>query len=295
MSRPLKLDQVDVKYDREEILRQITLQFESPRIYGLLGRDGMGKTTILELLASFQKPSRGKVLYGEEPLFENASLMPLIYFVYWEDYHDDYQTGEKKIREAAAYRPYFDMDYAFHLADRMNLQLSRSVKKYSRGKAAALQLLLGLASRAPVTLIDEVFPNMDAPAREFFYAELLNEQNKHPRLFILSSHLISESEHLFDDVVILHHKEIILNTSYHHLVSQGVLLTGPAVEVEAFTQDYPTAGEKLSAGTMTVEVYGTITDDFIKKAEEKGLQVQSLSLQKIFTQLTREEDKHGEK
>ncbi|TVP83666.1 MAG: ATP-binding cassette domain-containing protein [Alkalicoccus sp.] len=295
MGRPLKLDQVDVKYGREEILRQITLQFESPRIYGLLGRDGMGKTTIMELLASFQKPSRGKVLYGDEPLFENASLMPLIYFVYWEDYHDDYQTGEKKIREAAAFRPHFDMDYAFHLAEMMNLQLSRPVKKYSRGKAAALQLSLGLASRAPVTLIDEVFPNMDAPAREFFYEELLNEQKNHPRLFILSSHLISETEHLYDEVVILHHREIILNTPYHHLVSQGVLLTGPAVEVEAFTQDYPTAGEKLSAGTMTVEVYGTITDDFIKKAEEKGLQVQSLSLQKIFTQLTREEDKHEEK
>ncbi len=295
MSRPLKLDHVDVKYDKEQILRQVTLQFESPRIYGLLGRDGMGKTTILELLASFQKPSRGRVLYGEELLFENASLMPLIYFVYWEDYHDDYQTGEKKIKETAAYRPHFDVEYAFHLADMMNLQLSRPVKKYSRGKAAALQLILGLASRAPVTLIDEVFPNMDAPSRELFYEELLKEQSSHPRLFVLSSHLISETEHLFDEVVILHHKEIILNTPYHHLVSQGVLLKGPAAEVEAFTQDYPTAGEKLSAGTMTVEVYGTITGDFINKAEEKGLQVQSLSLQKIFTQLTREEDKYGEK
>lgn len=78
------------------------------------------------------------------------------------------------------------------------------MSELSKGMRSALQVVLGLASRAPITIFDEVYTGMDAPTRKKFYNEVLNEQAEHPRMFILSTHLVSEMDYLFDEIVMIH-------------------------------------------------------------------------------------------
>ena len=89
------------------------------------------------------------------------------------------------------------------LLDIFELSPTNRPDRLSRGKKSAFGVVVGLASRAPLTLLDEVHLGMDAPARYAFYDALLADWLEHPRTIVLSSHLINEVERLLEDVVVL--------------------------------------------------------------------------------------------
>src|SRR5699024_2862090 len=104
---------------------------------------------------------------------------------------------------AALARPTWDQGYAEELLEAFGIDRRKKAGKLSRGQRSALGATIGLASRAPVTLFDEVHLGMDAPTRRRFYELLIADYAEHPRTIVLSSHLISEVEHLLERVVML--------------------------------------------------------------------------------------------
>ena len=87
--------------------------------------------------------------------------------------------------------------------------LDRRVGKLSRGQRSILGAVIGLASRAELTLLDEVYLGMDAVARRLFYDELMADYVAHPRTIVLSSHLLDEVEDLMEDVVVLDRRRVV--------------------------------------------------------------------------------------
>lgn len=192
---------IGLKLKDNEVLKEIFFTLEHGKTYGLLGRNGAGKTSLLSLLASYREPSSGELLIGGEDPFENQKVMPHVGFVYEADYSDEDEAVMGYFEFAERYRPFFDRAYAEELASRFKVPLDKAISTLSSGKQSALNAILGLASRTPVTILDEVYLAMDAPTRELFYQEVIEEQARHPRTMILSTHLVSEMEYLFDHVI----------------------------------------------------------------------------------------------
>ncbi|ANU24126.1 ATP-binding cassette domain-containing protein [Planococcus donghaensis] len=288
MAVEAKLSNVTLKFGKLEALKDISLTFESDKIYGLIGRNGAGKTVLLSLLAAFREPTAGQVEIDGEPIFENPNKMQQVSFIYTKNYEEEYENIPMMLKFSERYRPNFDKDYAYRLLERFKLPLDKPINKLSKGMQAALNVVIGLASRTPLTIFDEVYLGMDAPTRVIFYEELLADQAEHPRTFILSTHLVSEMDYLFDHVVIIHEGRILLDNDYQSISTQGVSITGAADRVDAFVSGMEILNEQKLGGTKSVMTYGVLSEQNRLSAQDQGLEVGPVSLQDLFIHLTEE-------
>lgn len=286
MSYDVDVNQVTVKYGSFEALKRVSLHLESGKIYGLIGRNGAGKSTLLSLLASFREPTEGKVRIGGREAFENRDVMSQVTLVYETDYSEETEKVKGMLEAAERYRPHFDRQYADELVELFNLPLEKQVKKLSRGMQSALNVTIGLANRSPITIFDEAYLGMDAPTREIFYKKLLEDHAKHPRTIILSTHLVSEMEYLFEEVVIIHKGNVLLQEPMDRLIERGASITGPDQAVEDFCSDMTQLSTQRLGGTKSVVVYGELTEEKRREASQRGLEVGPVSLQDLFIHLT---------
>jgi len=289
MNLDVQLDRVSVTYGSVEAVRDVSLRLPAGKIYGLLGRNGAGKTSLLSILASFREPSSGSVTIGGEQPFENAKIMKEVSFIYDVDYKEETDKVKAAIESVARYRPHFDTAYALELARKFNLPLDNQLKQLSKGMQSAFNVCIGLASRSPVTILDEAYLGMDAPSREIFYRELLKDQERHPRTFILSTHLVSEMDYLFEEVIIIHKGRFLLQDDYESLTSKGVSITGPATKVDEFIQGMKVLNVQQLGSTKAVMVYGELDEASQSAALKAGLEIGPISLQDLFIHLTGEE------
>lgn len=288
MAAEIKLDNVTLKFGKFEALKDISLTFEAGKIHGLIGRNGAGKTSLLSLIAAFREPTQGKIAIDGEPVFENPEKMLQVAFIYEKDYKDEYETIPGMLEFAERYRPNYDKEYADRLLKRFKLPLDKPVYKLSKGMQSAMNVVIGLASRTPVTIFDEAYLGMDAPAREIFYQEILADQAEYPRTFILSTHLVSEMDYLFDNVVIIDHGRLLLNEDFETISTRGASITGAADKVDALVSGMKVLNEQKLGSTKSVMVYGAIGEREQQEAEQLGLEIGPVSLQDLFIHLTEE-------
>ena len=282
-------DNLTLKYKNALALDKVSLALEGGKIYGLLGRNGAGKTSLLSILASFREPSSGKILVDNQEPFENPQIMEQICLMYEKDYKEDSSKVKELLEAVEVYRPYYDKEFAMDLIKRFNLPLDKKVSSLSKGMQSALNVTMGLASRCPITILDEVYLGMDAPTREIFYQELLADQESHPRTFIISTHLVSEMDYLFDEILILDKGKLLLHEDYETFVSRGSTVTGSAEEVDRFTHGMKKLNEQKLGNTKAVTIYGALNERQLEDAQYKGLQASNVSLQDLFIYLTKEE------
>lgn len=286
----IKAINLNLSYGSDDILHDINLEINAPRIYGLLGRNGVGKTSLLSLIGSFREPTSGQILInGEEP-FENARLMQETTFMYDKDYTGETDPPSRILKDINRYRPHFDLEYGMELLSKFKLEGKKSIAKLSKGKQSAFNVVIGLASRSPITIFDEVYLGMDSPARDIFYKELLKDQQMHPRIIILSTHLVSEMDYLFDEVIILKEGRILLKEPYDEIVSRGVTVTGSKQAVDEFIEGKEILNEEQLGDTRSVTIYGNLSDAEQVRAMEIGLHVGPVSLNDLFIQLTKGEE-----
>lgn len=286
----IKATNLHFSYGNTAVLRDVNFELNEPRIYGLLGRNGVGKTTLLSLIGSFREPTSGQLLIAGEAPFENANIMQQVTFMYNKDFSGETDSPSQVLKYMNRYRPYFDLDYGLELLQKFKLEGSTSVAKLSTGKQSAFNVVVGLASRSPITIFDEVYLGMDAPARDLFYKELLKDQQLHPRIIILSTHLVSEMDYLFDEVIIIAEGKVLLQEPIDELVSRGVTVIGSKQAVETFAAGKEVLSEEQLGDTRSITLYGRLDEAEQQQAIELGLMIEPVSLQDLFIQLTKEEE-----
>ena len=285
MSFSADLRDVTLKYGDTEALSDVDLRLEAGKIYGLLGRNGSGKTTLLSLLAAFRRPTAGRVLVDDRPVWENAEVVSRVALVREGGDFDEAETGRTTIEEGRI-RPSFDRDYALKLAEEFELPLDRKVRDLSRGKRSVLAAICGLASRAELTMFDEVHLGMDAPTREAFYKALLEEYLERPHTVILSTHLIDEVANYLEEVVILDRGRVLRHDPIETLQGVGATLTGPAEAVDEFAAGLQILAEQRLGGTKSVTVGSPLDARTRERASASGIELGPVGLQDLFIHLT---------
>lgn len=237
------------EYKTATALKGIDLRISEPKIYGLLGRNGAGKTTFMQLLAGYDKPSRGKLhINGMKP-FDNRAVTENICLIKEADNFKKDLTVHQVLKIASMLYSKWDKELAADLLDGFDLDKSRRVKNLSKGMESALGIIVGLASNAPITMLDEPYIGLDAASRAYFYEILLEEFQHNPRIIILSTHLIDEVSSLFEEVIIFNKGSILLHKSAEELRAQSFCISGPAAQVKAFTDGKEVIKEISFAGS----------------------------------------------
>lgn len=278
-----------VRYDEVEALRGVTLDLAAGGIYGLLGRNGSGKSTLLSTFAALRGPTSGAVLVNGEDPMENERLMRSICLI---REGGDVITDEKvsaTLRLVADIRPHWDADYAGALLDTFEVPTNRRPNKLSRGQRSALAATIGLASRCPLTMFDEVHLGMDAPTRYRFYDALLADYVEHPRTLIISSHLVDEIAPLVESVVILRDRGVLLHEPADQLREYGLTVTGPASQVRSAVDGLPVLAERTLGPTLQITLLSPDVSTTERLEATPGLELGGIGLQDLFVHLTEKE------
>jgi len=282
----VELQGVTQRYGDVVALDDVTLTIRPGTITGLLGRNGSGKSTLAGLVAAFRRPTAGRVLVDGEDPWENERVVPGVCFVRESgDVLDDYSLKDNLAYVSGA-RPTFSHELAGELMDLFELEPQRKPSKLSRGKKSAFGIVLGLASRAPLTILDEVHLGLDAPSRYAFYDALLADYAEHPRTLVLSSHLIDEIERLLEDVVVLDRGRVLVTQDAESLRAEGVSVTGPATAVQEFVAGREVLATQRLGGTVQTTVRGALVEGDVRRAREAGVELGPVPLQDLFVHLT---------
>ena len=285
MSFSVSLRDETLKYGDTEALSDVTHEHQSGKIYGLLGRNGAGKTSLLSLLAAFRKPTDGEALVDGRPVWENIEVVSQICLIREGGDFDDTETVKSTL-ETGELRPTWDGEYALRLADKFEIGLGKKIRDLSRGKRSTLGAICGLAARAELTMFDEVHLGMDAPTRDAFYKELLAQYMDRPRTVILSTHLIDEVANYLEEVVILDKGRVLRHENVESFQGMGATLTGPADAVDATAAGLEVLAEQRLGGTKSITVASSLDARTRERAAAAGVEIGPVGLQDLFIHLT---------
>jgi len=284
----INIENLSLTYGQTTAVNNVSMKLNERKIYGLLGRNGAGKTSLLSIIGSFREATSGMITINGEYPFENGDIMKDVNFLYDKNYKDESSNVKDILARANFYRPNFDATYANYLIDLFKLPTNQEIKKFSKGMQSALNVTVGLASRCPITIFDEVYLGMDAPSRDLFYKELLKEQETNPRMIILSTHLVSEMDYLFDEVIILHEGEVLLQQPIDTLLEQSVAIFGRANNVDEVTKEKRVIHEEKLGDTKSAIIFDSFTKQEQQIASDKGLELSTITLNELFIHLTKE-------
>ena len=258
---------------------------EKDKIYGLLGRNGAGKTTMMNLLTAQDFATAGTArVFGESPV-ENATVLRHLCFIKEsQKYPDDF-----KPKHVFASAPWFfenwDSAFAERLIDDFRLPLNRRIKKLSRGQLSSIGVIVGLASRAPLTFFDEPYLGLDAVARQIFYDRLLEDYGRHPRTVVLSTHLIDEVSNLLEHVLVIDNGAIIIDEDAEDLRGSATTVLGPKSAVESFVRAHEVLHREGVGGFASVTI-GRLSAAERGAAAAAGLELAPVSLQQLIVRRT---------
>ena len=262
-----------------------SFSIEENTIHGLLGRNGAGKTTLMQLITGQDFATGGSIrLFGENPVENSRALANVCFVKESQKYPDDFKPRHV-LKSAPWFFPEWDAAFAERLVADFRLPLNRRIKKLSRGQLSAIGVIVGLASRAPLTFFDEPYLGLDAVARQTFYDRLLEDYADHPRTVVLSTHLIDEVSNLLERVIVVDEGRIIIDSSSDDLRGSAVTVAGPRTAVDTFVAGREVLHREQLGGLSSATV-GRLSEADRTAAARAGLELAPVSLQQLIVRTT---------
>lgn len=286
MTHVIEVKGLTKRYRDTIAVDDVSFTIEKDTIYGLLGRNGAGKTTVMSILTAQNFASRGDVrVFGEKP-YENPRVLSRMCFVRESQRYPDDALPAHAFKTARLFFPNWDQALAERLIDEFQLPVKRRIKKLSRGQLSAVGVIIGLASRAEITFFDEPYLGLDAVARQIFYDRLLEDYTLHPRTVILSSHLIDEVSNLIERVLVIDRGRIIMDEDTDAVRDRAVNVVGDTAAVEAFIVGREVIHRESLGRVSSVTVLGALSPSDRERLTAAGLDVAPVSLQQLIVRTT---------
>ena len=278
-------------YGGKEVLQDVTLDLQPGKIYGLIGRNGAGKTPLLSILSAQTPATRGTVTLDGEPVWENRKSLAKICFSRELNANGESGIAAMKAKEYLRIASTYYEDWNKALEERLvklfDLNVKKRFGKMNKGMLSMITIIVALCSGAPYTFLDEPVAGLDVVAREQFYKLLLEEYSNSGRTFVVSTHIIEEAADVLEEVIILHEGKVLIETDTQAFVDSAVHVSGKIEEVDAATAGLEVHHPETVGRSKGVTVF---LKPGQKVDESRDVSVQPVSLQRAFVALCGEEE-----
>ncbi|MEK4009441.1 ABC transporter ATP-binding protein [Paenibacillus sp. FSL H3-0333] len=284
MSIALACGRLTKSFGSAPALRALDLQLKEGVIYALLGRNGAGKTTLLNTIAGGIAADSGTIEVGGQRLRRGELPKDLCYV---RDHYRHFGGARviEALQIAAAFYPRWDWSYALELLDLFLIDKDQKIRQLSSGNQSLIQNVIGLASRAQLTLYDEPVLSLDVLMRERFYKALMEDYANYPRTILVSTHLIDEIAPVAERIIILESGALLLQDDMEQCQQSAYLIRGNSEAVASYTSGKRVIyREDYGRGTLAA-LYEKLSDTDKRLARERNISIEALSLQKLFLYL----------
>lgn len=283
----IQIKDLSIVFKDKEVLKNISLEIEPNKIYGLLGKNGVGKTTLINSIAGGIYKSKGYIKIENTDIYEDPTILEKICIVREQEIFSPDTKVKEIFKFYHIFFPNYDKKLEKKLIEFFELPINKTYKTYSRGMKTLIMNIVGLCSKAPIVIYDEPTIGLDAVNRTHFYEILLEEYNKQPQTIILSTHLIEEVDKLLEKVIILDKGEVLVDSDVEDLKTKACYITGKSDDLDGL-EVLEGKKPKQSFGKVKVYIhYGEISERDLMYMEDHDIECSPIELQKLFVELTR--------
>ena len=203
----LECKNVTKKFDKRVVLDNINLKIEKGKIYGLLGKNGVGKSTLIKLINDLLTLDEGEILFKGKPIgvFSKSHIS----YLPERTYLDKDMKVESIIKYFEEFYEDFNTKKAYKLLKDLDLDKDKKISKMSKGMQEKLQLILVMSRDAELYILDEPLGGVDPATRDYILDTILSNF-KEGSSVIISTHLISDIERILDNVIFIDKGKIVL-------------------------------------------------------------------------------------
>lgn len=228
----IEVKNLSFSYGSNSVLENISLKMEEGRIYGLLGENGVGKTTLLTLLCGLKKPDQGTILVnGADPYKRLPSSLCTQYYL--PDEVMAYSlTAENFAKFSGKFWPDFDMDKFVTIMKEFETDITKKMNKMSAGQLKKTYISFALACNPKQLFMDEPTNGLDIPSKAQF-RKAITLYTPEDSTIVISTHQVRDLENIIDPVIILDRRDVLVNASIEEISQKLYFDYGSTLHSEA--------------------------------------------------------------
>jgi ABC-2 type transport system ATP-binding protein len=215
----IQVHSISKKYNKHLAVNDLSLTVKKGSIYGLLGSNGAGKTSLLKMIAGINRQDRGTIKINNLSVYENAEIKERVVFIPDVLYFYPQATVAQMAAQYKEYYPHWDQQRFELLKPAFNIELTRKVHRLSKGMKRQVAFWLALSAMPDVLILDEPIDGLDPVMRQKIKNLLFQDVAEREMTVLISSHNLREIEDLCDHVGIMHQGEIIIEKEIDDLKS----------------------------------------------------------------------------
>lgn len=205
----LKVDNLSKKFGDFQVLNNVNINAEAGQIYGLVGSNGCGKTTLLKHIMMIYKQDQGDIFLDENIVIEDSELIKDFYFVQ-DSLFFPYQFTLSKLftYEKLLYKNISEEKFN-KLVSYFNIDKNKNLNKMSKGQKKQAAFVMAISAQPKILLLDEIVDGLDAVIKRKFWDVLIQEIMDNEMTVIISSHDLKELDNICDKVGIMHEGKVL--------------------------------------------------------------------------------------
>lgn len=215
----IEIKNLNFKYSKNEVFNNISLSFKEGQIYGLLGENGVGKTTLLKILTGLQKVEKGEcVIDGQYPYDRKPSLLQEICFLP-EETSIPNNTIEEYAKMTGAFYPHFNLNKFHEIMKEFGVDPKAKFEKISLGQKKKSMIATALSLNTKYLFLDEPSNGLDIPSKQVLRM-LIAKQCTDESVIVISTHQVKDMENLINPIVILDRDSVLLDATLEEVATK---------------------------------------------------------------------------
>ncbi|RRD95537.1 ABC transporter ATP-binding protein [Clostridiales bacterium COT073_COT-073] len=277
----LETQNLTKKFEETIAINDLNLKLEYGKVYGLIGRNGAGKTTFLKLISNMLFPTSGQIKLNSEYLQKEGDI------AFGRCYYIKYFTQKiGEIIKFASYSfPNWQQEYAEELIDSFELDVKKKYHRSSSGMQTMTSLIIALAANPQLLLLDEPYVGLDPINREVFYNFLRSHYFDGEKTVIISSHMIKEIEGYFEKAIMLNKGKLILHEDLDRLKQKSFMIQADSGLTEFIERNLHVIGKETLGQRSTFYIFDQIRDAELMEIQTRGGVVQTMDLQTFMVKI----------
>ena len=228
----IEIKDLAFSYDNVPVLKSITTKLEEGRIYGLLGENGVGKTTLLTLLCGLKKVKSGSITTdGENPFDRTPSLLQNQFYIP-DEVLPVAMKAENFARERGCFWPNYNHSKFLEIMKEFENDPSRKMNRMSAGQLKKTYISLALACGCKYLFMDEPTNGLDIPSKTQFRSALMKYTSDDSTI-VISTHQVRDLENIIDPIIILDRQDVLLNATVEEITSKLFFDYGTQLHAES--------------------------------------------------------------
>jgi len=207
----IEIRNISKSFDEIKAVDNVTITIKEGAVFGLIGTNGAGKSTVLRMMSGVIRPDEGEVMIDGIPVFDHVEAKEKFFFIADEPYFFSNATPMDMARYYSSVYPGFDKELFDYYLDSFSLGSRRKIATFSKGMKKQLALICGVCSKAKYLFCDEAFDGLDPVMRQGMKSIFASEMEKRGLTPVIASHNLRELEDICDHVGLLHKGGVLLS------------------------------------------------------------------------------------